>query len=139
VNAESRSKPYLPYNKNLKLRSRNLRNHSTLGEVLLWKQLRAKKLMGYQFNRQKPLGNFIADFYCKALDLVIEVDGSSHEGKEQYDKDRDSELQRLGLTILHFTDQEMRKNLRGVVAAIERWVEAHEIKNSEDSVSSPFE
>ena len=66
---------YLPYNKDLKAFSRHLRNNSTLGEVLLWMQLRAGQLKGYKFNRQKPLGNYIVDFYCKRLNLVIEVDG----------------------------------------------------------------
>ncbi len=58
---------YLPYNNALKNYSRELRNHSTLGEVLLWKKLRARGMMGYQFYRQKPIENFIVDFYCPAL------------------------------------------------------------------------
>ncbi len=116
---------YLSYNKNLKQHARELRSGSTLSEVLLWKYLRAKQLRGFQFNRQKPLGKFIADFYCKELNLAIEIDGSSHEGKEQYDADRDSELQKRGLTILHFTDQEIKKNLRGVLMVVEDWMEMH--------------
>lgn len=82
-------------------------------------------MKGFQFNRQKPLENFIADFYCKQLNLVIEIDGSSHEGKEQYDKDRDIELQILGLTILHFSDQEIKRNLRGVLMQIEEWINSN--------------
>ncbi|WP_421763117.1 endonuclease domain-containing protein [Ekhidna sp.] len=73
---------YLPYNKNLKQFSRNLRNNSTLGEVLLWQELRAGSINGHKFNRQKPLNNYIVDFYCKKLNLVIEVDGSSHYHEE---------------------------------------------------------
>jgi very-short-patch-repair endonuclease len=114
---------YLPYNKNLKQRSRDLRNGSTLGEIILWKHLRARQIKGFQFNRQKPLGKFIVDFYCKSLDLVIEVDGSSHEGRETYDRDRDIELQKLGLTILRFPDLDVRKNIRGVLMAIDEWIE----------------
>ncbi len=114
--------PYLPYNKNLKQRSRELRNESTLSEILLWKRLRARQMRGFQFNRQKPLGNFIADFYCKPLNLVIEVDGSSHEGRQEYDRDRDIELQKLGLTVLRFPDLDVRKNIRGVLKAIEEWI-----------------
>lgn len=114
---------FLPYNKNLKQRSRDLRNQSTLSEVLLWKHLRARQMKGFQFNRQKPLGKFIADFYCKPLNLVIEIDGGSHEGKEQYDADRDTELQKLGLTVLHLTDQEVKQNMRGVLMRIEQWIE----------------
>ncbi len=100
-----------------------MRNKSTLGEILLWKRLRARQMRGFQFNRQKPLGRFIADFYCKPLHLVIEVDGSSHEGREEYDRDRDIELQKLGLTVLRFPDIDVRKNIRGVLKVIERWIE----------------
>ena len=114
---------YVPYNKKLKQRSRDLRNNSTLSEVLLWKCLRAKQMKGFQFNRQKPLGRFIADFYCKPLNLVIEIDGSSHEGKEQYDADREIELQKLGLYVLRFTDQEVKMNIRGVLMKIEDWID----------------
>jgi very-short-patch-repair endonuclease len=80
-------------------------------------------MRGFQFNRQKPLGRFIADFYCKPLNLVIEVDGNSHEGKEEYDRERDIELQKLGLTVLRFPDLDVRKNIRGVLKVIEGWIE----------------
>jgi len=116
-------RPYLPYNKNLKQRSRDLRNGSTLGEIILWKHLRARQMMGFQFNRQKPLGKFVVDFYCKSLYLVIEVDGSSHDGREEYDRDREIDLQKLGLTILRFPDRDVRKNIRGVLKAIEMWID----------------
>lgn len=119
--------PFIDYNKNLKQFSRNLRNQSTSSEVLLWKYLRGEQMKGFQFNRQKPLGRFIADFYCKRLNLVIEVDGSSHEGKEQYDIDRDVELQKVGLTILHFTNREVKTNIRGVLSQIETWIESNHI------------
>ena len=69
---------FLPYNKNLKEFSRDLRSHSTLSEILVWQKLRSSQFRGYAFNRQKPLGNYIVDFYCLKLDLVIEVDGNSH-------------------------------------------------------------
>ena len=80
-------------------------------------------MRGFQFNRQKPLGRFIADFYCKPLKLVVEVDGSSHEGREEYDRDRDFELRKLELTVLRFSDLDVRKNIRGVLKAIEMWIE----------------
>lgn len=66
-------KAYLDYNLNLKLKARDLRNNSTLSEVLLWKKLRALQMMGYKFNRQKPIENYMVDFYCKALNLVIDL------------------------------------------------------------------
>jgi very-short-patch-repair endonuclease len=78
---------WLPYSTNLKEYSRILRNNSTLGEILLWQKLRAGALRGYKFNRQKPLGRFIVDFYCKRLKLVIEVDGDYHLDTERRIKD----------------------------------------------------
>ncbi|CAN5253868.1 hypothetical protein BH09BAC1_BH09BAC1_09690 [soil metagenome] len=66
------------YNKNLKIFARELRNNSTPEEIKLWGHLRRGLFMGYDFHRQKPVGNYIADFYCYKLRLVIEVDGSWH-------------------------------------------------------------
>jgi len=76
---------YIPYNKKLNEFSRKLRNNSTLSEVLLWDYLRAGKIKGFKFNRQKPLLNYIVDFYCKELMLVIEIDGDSHDNKYKLD------------------------------------------------------
>ena len=113
---------YQPYNKKLKQYSRENRNKSTLGEVLLWEGLKKKKMLGYTFNRQKPLLNYIADFYCKRLNLIIEVDGDSHIGKEKYDKKRQTQLESLGLTFLRFEDDYVRHNLNGVLIEIEKWI-----------------
>jgi very-short-patch-repair endonuclease len=79
--------PHLPYNRNLKQLARDLQDHATLGEVLLWKKLRARGMMGYQFYRQKPLDDFIVDFYCPALKLIIEIDGEYHCMEEDTIKD----------------------------------------------------
>lgn len=113
------SKPYLPYNKNLKLFSRQLRNESTLAEVLLWKYLRAGNVRGYKFNRQKPLLNYIVDFYCKKLNLVIEVDGYSHEFKYKEDKKRQKEIEELGLRFLRLQEAQIKKDFDNVVRAID--------------------
>ena len=99
-------KPYLQYNKHNKQLSRNLRNHSTLAEVLLWNELKAGKIKGYKFNRQKPLLKYIVDFYCKKLNLIIEIDGETHIGKEQEDRERQEKLEGLGLSFLRFEDIE---------------------------------
>ncbi len=64
-----------PYNKNLKQASRDLRNNMTDAEKLLWSRLRNKQILGLQFYRQKPILNYIVDFYCPAANLVIECDG----------------------------------------------------------------
>jgi len=116
---------YLPYNKSLKAFSRELRNHSTLGEVLLWKQLRAGNMRGYTFNRQKPLGKYIVDFYCKPLRLVIEVDGGYHFEEQQQlkDKERQSILEDLGLHFLRFEDEQVRKDMDVVLRKIETYVQ----------------
>ncbi len=67
------------YNKSLKDYARNLRNEMTKSEACLWKYaLKSKQMNGYTFNRQRPIGNYIVDFLCKELKLVIELDGSSH-------------------------------------------------------------
>ncbi|MEW6193671.1 MAG: DUF559 domain-containing protein [Bacteroidota bacterium] len=106
------------YNQKLKQLSRDLRNNSTLSEVLLWNELKARKLMGYQFMRQKPVNNFILDFYCSKLKLAIEIDGDSHLGKENYDKLRQSEIEELGIEFLRFNDKDVKKNLNNVLQSI---------------------
>jgi very-short-patch-repair endonuclease len=115
---------YLPYNKDLKTFSRKLRNNSTAGEIMLWTKLRAGSMMNYTFNRQKPLKRYIVDFYCKPLNLVIEVDGGYHEEKVQKIKDseRQQVLEEMGLNFLRFTDKEVRKNIDNVLKAIENYI-----------------
>lgn len=124
---------HLPYNKNLKQFSRDLRNHSTLGEVLLWKRLRANSIMGYPFNRQKPLGNYIVDFYCKPLNLVIEVDGGYHFEPEQIIKDsqRQTILENMGLNFLRFIDADVREDMDTVLRQLTIYIEAYETKHPE--------
>ena len=107
----------LEYNQKLKGRSRDLRNASTLSEVLLWNELRAKKL-GYQFLRQKPIGNYIVDFYCLKLKLIIEIDGSSHDNKVEYDKFREEFFRFNKLTVVKFADMDVKNNLYAVVGVI---------------------
>jgi very-short-patch-repair endonuclease len=115
---------YLPYNKDLKGFSRRLRNNSTRGEILLWQRLRAGNMMNYKFNRQKPLDKYIVDFYCKALNLVIEIDGSYHFESEQKLKDdhRQRVLEEMGLNFLRFSEQQVRKDMDVAVKAIEDYI-----------------
>jgi len=115
---------WLPYNKNLKEFSRKLRKNSTLGEILLWKKLRAGSIMNYSFNRQKPLGRYIVDFYCKPLNLVIEIDGSYHFEEEQKvkDKERQQILEEMGLKFLRFSEEQIRKDMDIVLKAIEHYI-----------------
>ena len=86
------------YNPKLKPLSRKLRNNSTLSEILLWEELNTKKMLGYKFLRQKPVGNYIVDFFCNKLKLVIEIDGESHdEEKFEYDMKRQQWLESKGI------------------------------------------
>jgi very-short-patch-repair endonuclease len=117
----------IPYNKNLKVLAKNLRNASTLGEILLWKQLNGKQFYGFDFHRQKPLLNFIVDFYCYELNLVIEIDGNYHNHEITYikDRERDALLAEYQLTVLRFTEQEVRHQITNVLLAIEQYIQQH--------------
>ena len=115
----------IPYNPDLKERARQLRNQSTLAEVLLWNRLKHKQLGGYQFLRQKPLDEYIVDFFCYPLMLAIEIDGSSHDDKQEYDQHRQLRLESLGIRFLRFTDHEVKTNMDGVLQAIATWIEQH--------------
>jgi len=90
------------YNPCLKERAKELRKNATFAERLLWKHLRASQLFGYQFMRQKPIDNYIVDLFCPKLDLVIEIDGITHDGKDKYDKQRESKLKELGFETIRF-------------------------------------
>ena len=123
---------WLPYNKNLKEFSRKLRNNSTLGEILLWQKLRAGSMMNYTFNRQKPLGRYIVDFYCKPLKLVIEIDGVYHFEEEQKVKDNERQklLESMGLHFLRFSEQQIRKDMDIVLKEIGNYIVEFEQKHS---------
>ena len=90
----------LPYNPKLKERARELRKAGNLPEVLFWNQVKNKQFKGYDFDRQKIIGNYIVDFYCGNCQVVIEIDGAIHDFQQEYDADRDSFLQSLGLTVI---------------------------------------
>ena len=123
---------WLPYNKNLKEFSRKLRNNSTLGEILLWQKLRAGSMMNYTFNRQKPLGRYIVDFYCKPLKLVIEIDGTYHFEEEQKVKDNERQklLEKMSLHFLRFSEQQVRKDIDIVLKEIGKYITEFEQKHS---------
>ena len=125
--AQETKRIIIPYNPKLKQLARNLRNHSTLSEVLLWQQLKGNKLKGYDFHRQKPIDNYIIDFYCNELSLGIEIDGSTHTEKLEADEIRQRRLESLGIHILRFTDVAVKKGLQDVIITIGGWIEAHEI------------
>ncbi|MDX5481117.1 MAG: endonuclease domain-containing protein [Hymenobacteraceae bacterium] len=115
-------KKYIPYKPHLKELARQLRNNSTLGEVLLWKELKGGAMLGRDFHRQKPLDSFIVDFYCPALQLAIEVDGDSHDYSFEQDKTRQERLEKLGVRFLRFTDRQVKQDMANVLREIEQWV-----------------
>lgn len=110
-----------PYNKNLKHNARQLRNNMTEAEQKLWLRLRQKQILGLQFYRQKPILNFIVDFYCPAASLIIECDGSQHLNEKglQYDLVRDQALTQLNLTVLRFNNLQILHELDAVIQTIE--------------------
>lgn len=112
---------YLPYNKNLVPRAKELRKNMTLAEKKLWYEyLRDFK---YRVHRQRPIDNFIVDFYCSQLKLVIEIDGDSHytENVQECDRQRTEILQGYGLKVIRFHNHDVLDNLAGVVTIIERF------------------
>jgi len=108
----------LPQNTSLKQRARELRKESTLSEVLFWCVVKNRQFFGLDFDRQKVIGNYIVDFYCPQLKLVIEIDGSSHANKQDYDSARDWYLGSLGLHVLRVYDYDVKKNVNDVLRMI---------------------
>ncbi len=123
----------LHYDPHLNKRARELRNHATLAEILLWKKLKRRQMLGYQFLRQRPLEHFIVDFFCHRLRLIIEIDGRSHNGKEKYDAWRQKQLEEKKFHFLRFTNDEIFNNMEDVLRRIEEWIMAHEQAGNKSS------
>ncbi|MBQ9540286.1 MAG: S-adenosylmethionine:tRNA ribosyltransferase-isomerase, partial [Alphaproteobacteria bacterium] len=118
----------LPQNPNLKQRAAELRKSGSLPEALLWKKIKGKQINGLDFDRQKVIGNYIVDFFCPAINFVIEIDDKTHDFKEDYDIKRDKYLQKLGLKVLHIPASNVLKNPGNVA----QW-----IKNIVSSTPTP--
>ena len=110
----------LPYNPNLKSNARRLRKTITDAEQLLWFRIRKKQIQGVQFYRQKPIGDYIIDFYAPKVKIVIEVDGSQHKefDAEKRDQDRDAYISYLGLLVLRFNNLQVLLETEAVVEQI---------------------
>lgn len=114
------------YNKSLQPYANKLRKDMTKAEACLWKYaLRAGELSNWQFRRQRPILNYIADFMCKDLLLVIEVDGFTHLLEETIEKDRrkDEDLESVGFKVLRFSDDEVLNDIENVIRSLEYWCE----------------
>jgi very-short-patch-repair endonuclease len=116
----------LPYAPALKRLARDLRNRSTLAEVLLWKHLKGKQRRGIDFHRQKPVDRYILDFFAPRLMLAVEIDGETHRFSADDDEVRQSRLDALGVRFLRFGDLEVKRNAVGVAAQIDVWIAAHQ-------------
>ncbi len=103
-------------------RARELRSQTPPAERLLWRALSNRKLDGHKFSRQMPMGPYFADFLCRAAGLVVEIDGYSHDMRQDFDRRRDSFMAELRLTVLRFTNEEVMSNLEGVVQTIANWL-----------------
>jgi len=103
-------------------RAGELRKNMTLAEGVLWNHLRLKQMKGFTFRRQHPIGNFIADFYCHKMRLVIEVDGSIHNIEEVKERDEGREymMKELRLSIIRFTNNEVLNDIENVLMKIEK-------------------
>jgi very-short-patch-repair endonuclease len=115
----------LYYNPKLKELAWKLRKNSTLSEVLLWQYLRNRQMQGFDFHRQNPIDEFIVDFFCPRLKLIIEIDGVTHNERLAKDERRQKKLERMGFTFLRFLDSDVKENLEGVLSAIEEWIKEH--------------
>ena len=105
-----------------------LRKNMTFSEVLLWNELKQKKMLGYDFDRQRPVDNYIVDFYCKDLMLAIEIDGISHDFEDviENDEKRQKRLEDMGVHFLRFDDREVRINMDNILRTIEYWILEHD-------------
>lgn len=112
----------LPYNPLLAKLTREKRKAGILSEVLFWKMVRNRSFHNIDFDRQRIIGNYIVDFYVKTLGLVVEIDGKSHEQKEEYDHTRLSFLKDLGLQVFIIQDMDIKKNPAQVMQDLEDFI-----------------
>jgi very-short-patch-repair endonuclease len=111
-------------NKELVRRARELRNNMTKAEIILWSRLRSKKVNGHKFRRQQPLLDYIVDFYCDELKLIIEVDGEIHSFAERisYDSKRDKILKLNGFHIIRLSNLEVETELNSTIMKITTFI-----------------
>jgi very-short-patch-repair endonuclease len=105
--------------RNIFQRAKELRKNMTVTEQLLWRRLN-KKQLGVRFKRQHPIDIFIADFYCHQYKLVVEVDGEYHNEQIEYDEGRTAELERFGITVIRFTNDDVMEDIDRVVEEIKK-------------------
>ncbi|SHG22290.1 Very-short-patch-repair endonuclease [Flavobacterium micromati] len=112
----------LPYNIKLKTRARALRKAGVLSEIIFWLQVHKGKFWNIDFDRQRIIGNYIVDFYVKTLGLVVEIDGSCHNTKEEYDQQREDYLCSLQLRVYRIPDLRIKHDLHNVMLELEHYI-----------------
>jgi very-short-patch-repair endonuclease len=112
----------LPYNPKLKDRANALRKAGNFAEVVFWKQVRNKEFWQLDFDRQRVIGNYIVDFYAKSLGLVIEIDGESHNEKEEYDAKRDEFMISISIRIFRISKLRVLHDLENVMIELEDYI-----------------
>ena len=126
-----------PYDKELKQNARKNRKEMNKPEATMWYNiLRQKKMCGYRFLRQKPIGNYIVDFYCAKLKLIIEIDGESHGDQVEYDRKRESYLIESGFAVIHYSNYDVMSNLECIYFDLEK--EYRNVKKKLTTFHSPF-
>src|SRR5262245_1562917 len=118
----------IAYRSDLKPRAHEPRQKMTLAEVLLWQRLKGKQLCGYDFDRQRPLGQRIVDFYCKELMLAVDADGSVHDHTREKDERREKEIRALGVTLVRFWNHQIKTDMESVLKQLELWIRTEEQK-----------
>jgi very-short-patch-repair endonuclease len=113
---------FLPSNPNLQTRAKELRKAKNLPEVLFWMQVTKGRFYKIDFDRQKVIGNYIVDFFVKKLNLIIEIDGSSHIGKEEYDAAREAYLVSLGLNMYRISVYQIMQQMDSVLLDLENYI-----------------
>ena len=122
IKIKERKITYLPAEKCLRNRARALRKMGNLPEIIFWQQVHKRKFYNIDFDRQRVIGNYIVDFYVKGLGLVVEVDGSSHNNKQQYDERRENYLKSLGLNVYRITTIEVRTDVERVMEQLKTYI-----------------
>ena len=112
----------IPYNPELKERAKSLRKKGNFSEVVFWKQVHKGIFWKIDFDRQRIIGNYIVDFYVKALGLIVEIDGSSHNDKDTYDNNRESYFSSLGLVFFKVSDFRVLNDLDNVMMELEAFI-----------------
>ena len=115
--------------KSIFIRALELRKNMTVTETILWKELRNKDLFKARFKSQHPIGIFVADFYCHKYRLVIEVDGEIHQDEKVsvYDDGRAHDIEKHGIIIIRFKNEEILENIELVISRIQKEIESRSL------------